>query len=312
MLKFTKSALVVFLGFVFIFSAVAKMVPLEFFEFQIAEIVDTRWRTVQLIARLIIAFEFALGILLIVHLELRRITIPTVLALLSFFTILLIYQYIRHGNQENCGCFGDQVRMSTSAGILKNVVLIVIAVVIWYLEPQWEWSVGKWRRSVPLIVIGLMMIPWFMMKPIEWKSVTERTPIKKILNYDKLYDSSYVNKKPSFDYHHGKHIIMFVDPHCGHCKLATAKASIMKEKNNHLPFLVVIGGAKDDMDEFVEVTHALNLEKVHFNEARSFMQLAGKGGFPSINWVNEGLLDYHTVHFELLQEDIEKWLKSEN
>ncbi len=308
MLRFTKSTLVVFLGFVFIFSAIAKMVPLEFFEFQIAEIIEIPWRTVQLIARIIIAFEFALGIVLIAHVELRKVTLPTVIGLLTVFTLLLVFQYIKHGNQENCGCFGDQVRMSTTAGILKNVVLIITAIIVYKIAPTWEWRLGRFKKFIPLLFLGLMMIPWFMMKPIEWRSVTERKKLKQEVHYDQLYDPQYTDSTPSFDYHEGKHIIMFVDLKCGHCKLAVAKASIMKEKQESLPFLIVMNGPPEQTEKFLETTHAYNLERIYFSNTPIFIRLAGGGGFPSINWVNDGMLDYKTLHFDLLQEDINKWL----
>ncbi len=311
MLRFIKSSLVVFLGFVFIFSAVAKMVPLEFFEFQIAEILHVPWRYIQLIARFVIGFEFALGILLVAHLELRRYTLPLVIGLLIFFTLLLIYQYIRHGNQPNCGCFGDQVHMSTMAGIGKNLVLLLVAFIIRKLDPSWDWKIGKYRWAYPLIFVGLMIIPWQMMKPISWSKITDRKPLNKELNYDVLYDTAMVDRVPSFDYKKGKHIIIFADYACNHCKLAAKKASIMKAQDERLPFLMVMSGDPREVDSFKNETMTKNLEYVFYKNIFGIDALAGGGGYPSINWVHDGLLEYKTVHFEMVQEDIEAWLKKE-
>ncbi len=309
MLKFVKSSLVVFLGFVFVFSAVAKMVPLEFFEFQIADIVKLPWRYIQLISRFIIGFEFALGIMIIAHVELRRITLPLVLGLLTFFTALLVYQYFVHGNQPNCGCFGDQVHMSTMAGIGKNIVLILVALIIRYLAPDWEWKLGKYRWAYPLVFVLLMIIPWQMMKPISWAKVTDRKPRNEELNYDVLYDPEEVDHVPSFDYKKGKHIIIFADYGCNHCKLAAQKSSIMKAQNPSLPLLIVMSGDSARVDSFRRETQSENLEYVWYKNIFGFTPLAGGEGFPSINWVHDGLLEYRTLHFELLQEDVEEWLK---
>ncbi len=311
MLRFVKSSLVVFMGFVFIFSAVAKMVPLEFFEFQIAEIVHFPWRYIQLIARLVIGFEFALGIMLIAHVELRRITIPLVIGLLVFFTGLLVIQHIRHGNQPNCGCFGDQVHMSTMAGIGKNLLLLIVAIVIRRLDINWDWKLGKYRWAYPIVFILLMIIPWQMMKPITWAKVTDRPPINKKLNYDVLYDSTQVDHVPSFDYKKGKHIIIFADYSCDHCRLTAQKSAVMKSQNPKLPFLMVMSGDKRQVDSFVVQTQSSNLEYVFYRNFLGFDRLAGNDGYPSINWVKDGKQEYRTIHFELIQDDIEEWLKKD-
>ncbi len=310
MIRFIKSSLVVFLGFVFVFSAIAKMVPLEFFEFQIAEIVHIPWRYVQLLARLIIGVEFALGVLIIAHVELRRLSIPLVLGMLSVFTGLLLYQYALHGNEANCGCFGDQVEMSTLAGIGKNIVLIIVALVIRYMAPDWEWKLGKYRWVYPIVFIGIMIIAWQMMKPITWARVTDRKPLNQVVNYDILYDSTQVDKVPSIDYRQGKHIVIFADYNCGHCKLAAKKCAIMKSQEPDLPFLFVLTGDSLLVDSFKHITHSSNVEQIRLNNSIAFTILAGNDGFPSINWLKNDTLQYHTVHFDLVLEDIQEWLKN--
>ncbi len=311
MLKFLKSTLVVFLGFVFIFSAIAKMVPLEFFEFQIAEIIHTDWRNVQLLARFIISLEFVLGIFLVLHFELRRFTLPIAFGVLLVFSIILISQLILHGNQENCGCFGDQVQMSTSAGLVKNLFLMAVVAFVYYLKPRWEIRI-KYGPQIALIAfVLLLLIPYFMMKPIEWERVSAREKINAPVDYRGLYDTMYAHPVASFDYRQGKHIVIFADVHCNHCKLAVAKSSIIQDQAPETSFLIVVDGEPEDFEEFRKQTHAENLEMINLDNDLGFIRMARSSGLPSINWINNGVLEYQTVHFELIKEDILEWLQKE-
>ncbi len=311
MLKFLKSSLVVFLGFVFIFSAVAKMVPLEFFEFQIAEIINTDWRNVQILARVIISLEFALGILLVLNFELRRFTLPFAFGLLLGFSLILISQLILHGNQENCGCFGDQVEMSTSAGLLKNIFMMAVVALVYFLAPKWEIRIKHGVIIAALLFVLLMIIQYNMMKPIEWTSISERKKIDEPANYGGLYNTDYADPIPSFDYKVGKHIVIFADVNCNHCKLAVAKSSIIKAQEPEVSFLIVIDGTPEEFENFKELTHAENLEMINLNNDLGFIRMARSSGLPSINWINNGILEYQTVHYELIKEDIQDWLQKD-
>src|SRR5574344_2534213 len=107
-MKIVKLIFRVFLGLVFLVSAVSKLFPIEAFDAKILEQMPILgWTLSAVAARAFIALEFTLGIFLILGFWLKRIIYPCTMALLGFFTLFLIYALIRYGNQPNCGCFGE-------------------------------------------------------------------------------------------------------------------------------------------------------------------------------------------------------------
>ena len=79
------------LGLVFLYSGYTKLLPvIETFEFTFVDIGVANWYTAPVIARLMIAFEFLIGILLILNYNLKRFTIPLTIGVLVFFIVYLM------------------------------------------------------------------------------------------------------------------------------------------------------------------------------------------------------------------------------
>src|SRR4051812_42921577 len=113
------------LGLIFIYSGYTKLVPvIETFEFTFVDIGIANWYTAPVIARLLIGLEFFLGFLLILNYHLKKFTLPFTIALLLFFIIYLCVQIATTGNNGNCGCFGEHIKMTPLEAIVKNIVMI--------------------------------------------------------------------------------------------------------------------------------------------------------------------------------------------
>ncbi len=82
----------------------------------------------QFFALLLCAAEFVLGVLLLMGIYKRPVTIATFLFFLLFtpFTLVIaLWNPVR-----NCGCFGDAIQLSNWATFGKNVVLLVMATLV--------------------------------------------------------------------------------------------------------------------------------------------------------------------------------------
>src|SRR5579872_6542515 len=88
-----------------------------------------------IIARLMIGFEFLLGLFLLFHIYLKKFTYPAVIAVLSVFIIYLLIVMLKQGNTGNCGCFGDKLAMKPLTAIWKNVGMIAVTVLLMYIYP---------------------------------------------------------------------------------------------------------------------------------------------------------------------------------
>jgi hypothetical protein len=158
-------------AFLFIFSAIAKLMPILVFEHQLVLIASkpgilhgfTNWCNVGVWARLIIIFELFLGISFLIPYHLKRITIPLAISLLVGFIFYLGYQISAFGNSGNCGCMGGLVPMSPLEAIIKNIVTICILGYLWkYVKiKETEYSV------VNLMNLGATALVVFLFFPIK-------------------------------------------------------------------------------------------------------------------------------------------------
>ncbi len=117
----------------FIMSGVLKLYAKGFiptivpFEKQLVDLGIVNWCLAPYLARLIIAFELALGIAFLQSNYLRRIVIPATASLLIIFCVhLSILIYTQGANSGNCGCFGTIIEMTPLEALIKNILTLGI------------------------------------------------------------------------------------------------------------------------------------------------------------------------------------------
>lgn len=247
------------LGGIFIFSAAAKIYPMEPFEFQFVDLGIATWKTAPYIARLFIALEFFLGMLLLLNISLKKITLKLAIALLFFFCIYLGFRIIAEGNTGNCGCFGELVRMSPLEGIIKNIVLIFTCCIAYFSVGNELWT-KKWKkRIIPVLAIVAFCLGFFIY-PID--AVKSSSIDKATLNYrvplELMYDSTQT-EIPAIDLRRGKHIIAFLSLTCSHCRVAAKKLYIIHKKNPTLPIYMALNGDKELLTDFFDDTNTKSI-----------------------------------------------------
>jgi uncharacterized membrane protein YphA (DoxX/SURF4 family) len=136
----------IIIAFLFILSAAAKLMPIEFFEKQLVSIAVkpgilfefTNWSTAPVWARAIITIEFFLGLSLLIPFFQRRFTIPVSISMLIMFIAHLSYQIALFGNSGNCGCMGELLPMSPLSAILKNIVTIALLIYLYFARKKYS------------------------------------------------------------------------------------------------------------------------------------------------------------------------------
>ena len=136
-------------GGVFLVSGFGKILDVTSFAFLI-DSYGLGWAVS--LAPIIVIVEIATGLLLIFGIQLRRVSVITIL-ILSGFTIAYGYGYWAHG-VENCGCFGAMSRIKTPFWIvlLRNAFLVYFMVET-YRRTIIEPVVIKWKPTVILFTI---------------------------------------------------------------------------------------------------------------------------------------------------------------
>jgi hypothetical protein len=259
-------------------------------------------------ARIFIGLEFLLGAWLILGVALRTFTLKAVIALLLFFCAYLLYLQFVKKETGNCGCFGTSVVMTPVQALLKNVLLIFIAVLLSLTDHPY--LIRKKAVVLALAVLtGLaaFILP-FALNPLNAYS---ESFAKEKVNYrpplELLYDKSQADT-PRVDLRQGKWIVAFLSLKCSHCKLAAYKLNVMHNKNAMLPIYFVLNGKKKNLDEFNRETNAQKVPHNFLKGKDNFLKLVGPV-YPVIFWLHDGVVEKKSTHVELEQADIEAWMK---
>lgn len=289
-MKYIKLIFRVLFGVFFIFSGIIKLYPIETFELTFVDLGVFSWKIAPFGARLLIAYEIILGVLITANIKITNV-LKQSLGLLVFFTIYLIVLLIIKGDEGNCGCMGSYFYITPSESIIKNILLIIIN--IWLLKKATIFNFKYEKAVFVFFILASITIP-FVLNPVQ-------------LTVDNLYDVElpyrieYLNEIPKpidngteINLSKGEKIIAVFSLTCQHCKSASYKLFIAAEKYKLPPIYVVFKGAKSEeviarldsmKDDFFKDSNSY-FPYTYFNDERIFKMT--KGIFPTILHVKEG------------------------
>lgn len=253
-------------------------------------------------ARLMIGFEFLLGLFLLFHIYLGKFTYKAVIAILSFFILYLLVVILKQGNSGNCGCFGDKLAMTPIQAIIKNVLMIAATVVLMYIYPVKPYKYQEWLCQV----IGMVgLVAPFLLNVIS--TSTKPDVVGKPIDLNPLYKFA---PAPETDMRKGKHIIAFMSLTCPHCKKAAYLLQIIHHEHPEYPIYIVLDGPETYKKEFFEETHAEAVPHLFYRHSEEFLSMAG-ASVPSILWVNNSTIEYKSTYayYQLDPKFMEQWLK---
>lgn len=278
-MKHLSTFIKIIISALFIVSAVAKMYPSPYFAistFEVKQLYPLGFSETiaPWFSRILIGIELALGFLILQNNYLKKIIIPTTIALLAVFVIHLSYvTFLSGGNTGNCGCFGELIPMTPIEAIIKNI--IAIGLLIWlYKIVSENTSLKFW----PLAAVTLATIAGiFMLAPIksntELSMPIETTPVDSLAT--SVVDSSTIKinsvEKPAKDsvkkeevkkiqevvvnepakkksgytqffskIDTGRKTLCFFVPGCDHCRLAAKELTELKRTNKNFPEISII------------------------------------------------------------------------
>ncbi|HWY38007.1 MAG TPA: MauE/DoxX family redox-associated membrane protein [Bacteroidia bacterium] len=297
--------LCILLGGVYIFSAYAKLHPIEPFEYTFVDMGVSGWRMAPFIARFFIGLEFFLGALFIFNFKIRT-TAKISIAVLLFFSLYLVGLIFLTGNKGNCGCFGTYLVMTPLQALIKNAVMLVLT---WGLYKYYNgFSFKKDFILFYALLLAAMVTPHILnYVDLDYSAayLSKKEDQYKI-ELDTLYKYAKVNTPPK-SLSTGRHIIAFMSLTCPHCRIAAKKMKIIKEKNPDIPIYFVLNGDEKDFKPFFEDTKATNIPYCNLN-GKGFIFLGGTI-LPYICLVNNSTVETSVDYMHLDQEQIESWLK---
>jgi uncharacterized membrane protein YphA (DoxX/SURF4 family) len=295
------------IGAVFILSGFTKLFPIEPFEFTFVDLGFINWQVAPIIARFMIGAEFLIGILLVLNVNLKKITYKLAVTMLVFFCIYLLLLILIVGNKGNCGCFGSYIQMTPMQALIKNIVILSLFFILNKNYAGWELN-KKYRLLIIIPCAFAILLP-FILNPVEL-NYSEAYLNKPEANYKLELDSLYTKATlhiPSKSLSKGKHIIAFISMTCPHCRIAAKKIRIIHERNPKISFYFVLNGERKSLKPFFDDTHSENIPYCLLN-GKNFVYLAGTS-VPKIYLVNNGRVEHEVNYFSLDQDEIERWLK---
>merc|ERR1711991_877901 len=198
------------LGITFLFSAYTKAVAPGFFEITLMDQGIAPERSIaRYLSRFFIGLEFALGLLMLLPFYVKQLMQFTFL-LLGGFTIHLIYLW-SIGDTENCGCFGEMISMTPEQSILKNLVMILVAFVV-YKTTQ----IRQISKVIPLGFTGATILSMWMFLPMP--------------NHENFPFETFTQFKPKgrVDLSSGEKLIAIFNLDCEHCQEAATELGELK------------------------------------------------------------------------------------
>jgi len=270
--RLVTSLLQYFYAVVFIVSAITKLIEPGLFEITIINqgIISTR-EIAAYFARGIIIVELFLGLALLQPYYLKKIILPASMITLIGFTVILAVD-IFIGKNDNCGCFGEVIKMSPIEAIVKNILLLVLGIFI-FLKSE-----GKTTKFfVPIIVFFVSFIFVFSIAPFK--------------SYDDLVFSKYTNfsNEERVDLTSGNKLvaIFFID--CDHCMEVASQIVAYENDNNKVDnlFILFAGEESDSVQSFINATQ---IDHLHSRiSIEDFFELIGSAP-PRFYWLQEGVI----------------------
>ncbi len=280
-MKYLSLIINILLGGLFVLSAYSKLFPVEYFELELVDQNITSWYWSPFLARLIIAFEFFLGLALIFQLKARKVSLPFTLAFLGILSVYLLIILFINGNQENCGCYGELIPLSTVESLIKNIVLIGITYLGYRISKKNSYAIFS-KRIGSILFIVLM--------PLSLISVVILNPPIDI--YQEAYTSEFIEGEalmiqlPDNQEYPNEFFVVFVSSECGHCKRVKRKFDVARRKYPNFPeAFFFIEGDDEAIDSFMT-----NSEQGYLYKKVTTKELLGSthGHFPMVIHVKKG------------------------
>ena len=175
----------VLLGVTFLFSAYTKAVAPGFFEITLIDqgLAVTRNFAAHM-TRFIIGMEFSIGLLMLLPFYTKRLMVLSAV-LLSVFSVHLVY-LVFIGDNENCGCFGEMISMTPAESLLKNLVLLLVTMFVYF-------KANERKINVLFPILGSSILTFFIWFIIPIPDNSD-FPFKNFQILNRLAGSIYLKK----------------------------------------------------------------------------------------------------------------------
>jgi len=160
----------IFVGIFFIISGMVKLVDPMGFSFKLQDYFAAEVLNLEFLipfslglSVVILIFEVLLGVMLILGYA-KKFTLFSLLIMMVFFTFLTLYSSVT-GAVTDCGCFGSALAIDPFVSFLKDVVLLIMILILYFGRKHIQPFFSKMMRSILVFVcvIGCMWLAYHVL-----------------------------------------------------------------------------------------------------------------------------------------------------
>ena len=281
------------LGILFLLSATAKLVGIDAFEIYLFSFGWFGLGSAYLLARLVIAAEYTLGILLIANFY-PRLAFWGSLAMLCSFSFFLAGLLLA-GNQDNCHCFGEWVDLNPKQSLLKNAGMLVLLLLSAGVPAFRVKHKALWLTLACVVPLATVLI---VSPPDNWRY--DSYARHALVNEQALQEAREAEILPA-SVAEGDKVVCFYSLKCHFCKMSAQKLATLRQRGEfaQAPVIVIFGRGQDTNTEAFFAETGLAPDEVHFIEPNDFLRITN-GSFPVILELHDGAVlkayNYRNLH----------------
>jgi len=278
-MKILNVLLRIFVGTVFLVSAVSKLFPIEPFEVLLVNLGVANWLLVPFMARIIISFELFLGLCIVFNLWFKNKIYYLTQATLIIFSVYLVFVLVTKGNTNDCGCFGNLISLTPIQSLFKNLLLILALI---FIKRNYYHTGLRW---VMLVFIALSLSFVFLINRVgiqnaQAKALNEKVDFSGLPN---LYGTHH-----KVNFQEGKKIVVFLSVTCIHCKNAAYRLATLNHNKKTSNLYLVIASLKEKNIQPFLTTTKLTYPFIWMNND-DFFHYSG-GSLPAFVYLENGVI----------------------
>lgn len=283
-------------GFVFVFSAITKLIDFEEFQVFVYSLDLFNLNLSILVSQFIVGLEFSIGLLFLFKIYTRLVSLFSIL-LIAFFTVFVLYLKFSNLNTD-CHCFGSAIQFSANATIVKNIVLLLAVFYIYFRGIELK---TRFKPMLLCFALAIGFLSTILVHPPDFLySFNYKTE-----NYYSTSDLAKFAKKNRLT--NQKKVLCFLSTECKYCKLAAKKMTIISKKsNNKKAVYFVFWSLKNNSNSFYKETNSYPFQFVNLNVIE-FLKICN-GTMPLIVLYNKGKVEKAFRYKDLDENQILKFL----
>lgn len=251
--KILLTSIRILIGLVFVASAVTKYISIEAFDMFVFEHELFSWNFTNFFTRFLISCEACLGLMLCIGVY-PKLSRWLAVGSLSIFTIyILLKPLLFQVDAENCHCFGEVLILSDSQTIIKNVILLLLCIALFF-DRGWKIKYSKLILSLcflaPLATSYIVRPPDMIVNSLYGKQAQ--------LNMESFEKLIALDQVQELNVSEGKKVLCLYSTGCKHCKRTAIKLDVMIKRHNldKDKFAVIFWGKAESIDVFYKETGA--------------------------------------------------------